>query len=520
MELLLAVADFMTYRVLLPLSSTCRRLYELIHEESVSGVVQSANSLLGQSVRHSCWRHHPTVRIVIGMWRLTVDELQFEDELHRRDKSFESRVLTSLRCLPSLQLEFQCSRDGSSVVVLHALGHFTQLRSLLLVLGGENLASRDPMERHQPLPTSLSAALLSLTSLISLTVVYSMARDSNAQVVRTNTLQRLARERLLHLTVNHLQLDQLTKSTVPAKRRQPNTPSAVYPNVLSVCSSDRYAPPLGKLLSVFPNVKHVVLGGVPSSIADELHVPAATDAALRLDSLHVVQSHLRKLPPALKRYGSCLLRCLSMRWDKAAAAGMVRPAQAIRDRRTLVSDVLALVPDLTQLALTGTDNTLYLQEHDVLKVMPSVFGTDNVQLPDLTYLQFTGGLLTQDIEYLLPASPTSKPAFAATLTHLALVVRSADRQLAASRLHLLPTLYPSLQKCHIALQLTGAASSDEKDDWPNAIDALRRQLGEVWCDSEEEVRLARSDVEWRRSVGLPDVMDELLGVVVEASEYF
>ena len=68
------IADCLpSYRLLLPLSSTCRHYYELIHEESASGVVQSANVVEGVSVRLSCWRHHPVVRVGIDGDGIEVD---------------------------------------------------------------------------------------------------------------------------------------------------------------------------------------------------------------------------------------------------------------------------------------------------------------------------------------------------------------------------------------------------------------------------------------------------------------
>ena len=63
------------------------------------------------------------------------------------------------------------------------------------------------------------------------------------------------------------------------------------------------------------------------------------------------------------------------------------------------------------------------------------------------------------------------PAFAASLTHLTLHARWADRPLVAARLSKLPDVYPHLQKCHIGSHASSSSSissgsEDEKsEEW-------------------------------------------------------
>ena len=58
LELLVLIADCLpSYRLLLPLSSTYRHYYELILKESEPSV----------SVRLSCWRRHPPVRVALSV---------------------------------------------------------------------------------------------------------------------------------------------------------------------------------------------------------------------------------------------------------------------------------------------------------------------------------------------------------------------------------------------------------------------------------------------------------------------
>ena len=44
----------------------------------------------------------------------------------------------------------------------------------------------------------------------------------------------------------------------------------------------------------------------------------------------------------------------------------------------------------------------------------------------------------------------------------------------------------------------------EENEWSEAVDKLREQLGGVWCDRWDDVVRWRADRVWRRSAGLPD----------------
>ena len=200
----------------------------------------------------------------------------------------------------------------------------------------------------------------------------------------------------------------------------------------------------------------------------------------------------------------CHIRCLSLRWR------IYYTITESRQSRAVVAELLKLMPSLTQLSIADTHWLVY--DDDQLTAMPSIFSSCAGLLPELTYLQFSDdNLLTQDIEYLLSAS--SPPVFAASLTHLTLSVRRSDYHI-AGRLSLLPIIYPNLQRCHVGLEY-GSNHIRGSQEWHTAVAALRSLLGSVWCDSEEEARMARSDVEWRLSVGLPAIVDECTGMMVD-----
>ena len=503
LELLVLIADFVPhYRVLLPLSSTNRHFYELIHEERASGPVQTETAIQDLPVRLSCWRRHPAVTVAICRTCVKVDKARAMF-LEKRDASFVSYVLTSLRNVPHLELVYECA-GGPHAANLYPLHHFTHLRSLSLILGQEDSA------RQQNLATVLSAALVSLPSLISLTA-YISTYNNNPLMLLPGTLQQLADERLLHITINGPQYAQLSMPDRPLGRRKHigKRSPFVYPRVRSVTASgdDSQLPAVSDIVRLFPNVQHIALG-----YKNVIIEHAGISTVPPFDSLHM---HVRQIPPFHRLLNNVVryqLRCLSLRWD------FVEPLLRVR-----VSNMLALTPCLTQLAITGT-SAIVQRSIDTLEEIPSIFtvssdstievDTSKALLPELTYLQFTSGLLTQDIEHLL--SPAAPPAFAASLTHLALRIRWADRHVAAARLPLLPHIYPSLQKCNIALQKNYGGETD--DVWAAAVDALGLQLGSVWCDSEKEVRMARSDVEWRRNAGLPPVPDDQIGEIQNVNQ--
>ena len=483
-----------SYRLLLPLSSTCRHFYELIHEEDISALAQATNTIHDVSVRVSCWRHHPTVHVAITRTAIAVDGCSHS--LEQRDDLFVSYVLTSLRNVPFLELSYSCA-GGPHAANLYPLRHFSHLRSLVLLLGAEHST------RQQNLTTHLSAALFSLPSLLSLTAVWPSIWVSSSVILGPDTLSRLARERLLHLTTHELQYDQLTMPVQSLGRRKRNsTPqSTTYPLVQSVASAGRFRGwTLPIILHVFPNVQHVALGRHVGLNVGEMSQVGASTTLFRLDSLHVHVNGVQGVQQALSGGMICQLRCLSLRWSDLH----------VPSNRDNIRGMLALLPNLQQLAVTG-GNKVLLRSHVDYASIPSFF---SAPLPQLSYLQL-GGLLPADIDYLLSSS--SPPAFAVSLTHLVLAVRWSERLHAAALLPVLTDLYPSLQQCHIKLQLSnrvGAAIAGE--EWLSTVAALRVRLGAVWCESEAAVREARCDVAWRRSAGLPDVADELLGDMSDA----
>ena len=477
LELLVLIADCVpSYRLLLPLSSTCRRLYELIHEEDTSGVLQTANAIHGVAVRLSCWRHHPLVQVTVGAGHVRVD-LSRMFVIEERGALFVSSVLTSLRAVPHLDLVYT-NTGGPHAVFLHPLRHFTYLRSLTLEVDDEV-----DMTRQQNLAANLSAALLALPSLVSLTATHLDGSSSLAQVVETSALQRLVSERLLHITLNQTQYEQLTTPEISLGRRTRRLQSLLYPRLVSVAFVDTDGPTLVDILRVFPNVQHVAVSSDTVLDVTEMSQHAGEAPAFCLDSLHMRIDRVQCVSGSGLR---CQLRCLVLHWDH----------DVLPEQRVAISALLALMPQLTQLAIAG-GTSIKQRSHVVLPEIPSIFDTDDVQLPALTYLQFTGGLLRRDIEYLL--STTSPPSFAASLTHLVLCLRVHDIRL-ITHFAVLPVLYPSLQKCHIGL--LQFPCNVEPEEWQRGVTALRTQLGSVWCDSAEEVQMARADMKWRYIVGL------------------
>ena len=200
-----------SYRLLLPLSSTCRHFYELIHEESVSGVLQTGCGTRGSSVRVSCWRRHPRILVAISRSYVQVDELRYT--LEERDASFVPHMLTSLRLVPVLELVYLWL-GGPHAAVLLPLRHFTRLRSLSLLLGQEVSA------RQQSLTTNVSTALLSLPSLVSLSFAYFSDQLSGASMLESSTLQRLARDQLLHILLDSSLYELLTTHNHSDKHRR------------------------------------------------------------------------------------------------------------------------------------------------------------------------------------------------------------------------------------------------------------------------------------------------------------
>ena len=257
------------------------------------------------------------------------------------------------------------------------------------------------------------------------------------------------------------------------------------------------------ILRLFPNVQHVALSSLVPLVIRELSKQADASAPCQLESLHAYVNQLQDIDGALHGEAVCQLRCLSLRWDTFV----------LTDFRVGISNTLTLLPHLQQLAITG--GMFVSQRYDLdLETLPSLFR--NVQLSQLTYLQFTGVLFPADIDHLL--SLTSPPTFAASLTHLALTVRWSDVRRAAASLHLLPAIYPSLQRCHVELTISNYVADGVPEEWRAAVDGLRVRLGAVWCESEAAVREARCDVAWRRSAGLPDVADKQLGFMTEEGQ--
>ena len=114
-------------------------------------------------------------------------------------------------------------------------------------------------------------------------------------------------------------------------------------------------------------------------------------------------------------------------------------------RRVHMREVLAGAPHMRQLALAI--GGVWWNEREVgchvfppAHLFPSA-STFSSPLSRLVYLEFLNGLALADLTYLL--SPTSPPAFAAQLTHLALSVDWQNRATAAALLSPLPSTYTS-----------------------------------------------------------------------------
>ena len=124
--LLLVIDSVPSYRLLLPLSSTCRRLYELIHEGQVPGGLHEASPPAPPAGRVSCWHRHPTVRLVLTSRFIVVDDASFTLS-GSRGSSFVQHVVSSLRSVPCLWLHYS-SDDAPPAVFLRPLRRFTRLR--------------------------------------------------------------------------------------------------------------------------------------------------------------------------------------------------------------------------------------------------------------------------------------------------------------------------------------------------------------------------------------------------------
>ena len=476
-----------SFQTLLPLSSTCHRYYELVHEESVSGVVQ-AESTEALHVRQSCWRRHPVMRFSVTHNLLAVGTGRFK--LADRDASFVSHVLTSLRNVPHLELIY-VSPGGPHAANLYPLRLFAHLRSLVLMLGSEDTA------KLPNLASNLSTALLSLPSLIDLTIVTRISESNNVMLLLGSALRCLASERLQHISLDDVLYEQLIAPEQPLNRRKrgSNQP-AVYPNVLSIALNSQSYPcqtMLSHIRSTFPNVEHVALGNIECLDVTDAIAHNQLQSLLDLDSLHVQINELH-INPVTTLIEGCRLRCLILEWERSVYT----------DRRGRLSDMLALTPQLEQLAIMGGPGVYQPSNLDLTTVC-SVFDSRN-RLPKLTYLQYFGGLLTSDLEYLL--STTSPPAFAATLTHLELLVRWEDRRLACVLLPAVPILYPSLQRCFIALNASNIQPQPSRDaaisEWRAMLGALEDAVGATGA-SRDVVHGDRLDAVWRREAGLVPV---------------
>ena len=498
LELLLLVADCAaSYRLLLPLSSTCRRMYELIHEEGVSGLVQAESSVDELHVRVSCWRRHPTVEVSMNRDVIRVDDANFLLKGH--NQLFVSHVLTSLRNVPSMQLGYDCPR-GSHAANLYPLRHFSHLRSLLLLM------SADQAARQQNLTDLLATALLSLPSLASFTFVAVATCMPALVLLGPDTLPRLARERLLHITIDAEQYGELLAQSQGRRKRGSKQPS-VYSSVQSVASTaHRAVPSVRELMRLFPNARHIALGCLSQLFEGVAHPSdGKLDTLARLDSLHVQVPVLHDVDRHVDSGIARQPRCLSLR---------VLSGDDEAESRLKLSNLLALTGNLEQLAIIGCA-AMTGRSNANLEDVPSIFSLYTVQLSQLTYLQFSSGLLPVDLDHLL--SSTSPPAFAASLTYLALTVSSHNRPHAAALLHLLPDVYPGLQRCHVGVKyfkdMWGRAELVEEDaEWLAAMNELQVRLGAVWCESKDGVREARYDVAWRRSAGLIAVTDDEMGL--------
>ena len=281
-----------SYRLLLPLSSTCRHFYELIHEESVSAVVRTENAIHEQSVRVSCWHRHPRIRVATYSGFILVDRVRYL--LKEHDASFVSCVLTSLRRIPFLELVYWCP-GGPHAANLHPLRHFTRLRSLWLLLGEEHIA------RRQNVTANLSTALLTLPSLVCLTVGYCHDRCNRAAMVESSTLRRLTSDRLVHVTLDPGLYEQLMTPDYSHDRRKRNIEqSYTFPRVLSITSTGYEPPALSAIMRVFPSVKHVALDDTVKEYRAGRRTQLHAETPLLLDSLHMYCWEAEHLLSALR----------------------------------------------------------------------------------------------------------------------------------------------------------------------------------------------------------------------------
>ena len=250
----------------------------------------------------------------------------------------------------------------------------------------------------------------------------------------------MASERLLHIALDTEHYEQLAMAKYKLDRRRSSTPRTfVCPRTVSVACQAAVRGPQSLPMLVFPNVRHVQVHEIVALDLTEMCAHDWLATPLCLDSLLVSIQKLSRVQEAVDRGLTCQLLCLILNWGNVFDASY----------RSVIRNVLRLTPHLVQLAITGGIIEWPRDEH--LEVQTSIFDHADVTLPQLTYLQFDGGLLSSDIEYLLPlsSSSTSAPEFAASLTHLALSVRWNDIAMATDRLSSLATLYPNLQRCHV-----------------------------------------------------------------------
>ncbi len=378
-----------------------------------------------------------------------------------KDKaSLPSRVLMSLCNLPRLVLRYHWY-GGSPTNDLAVLRHFARLRYLTVLLDSEHTDELRSLASH------LTNALLALPSLVAFAFIVTNYSGGSVGAVSElrSVLQQLTREQLSHIVASDEVYDLLTGEERYLDRDTPAPATQLgYPRVESLYLYSTQHPAIDDWCHLFPNVKHFSQGWRSRLDMGKLAADGKL-SLLNLASLTVQVDTLVVPTPVARSARPCELRCLII----------ILSSTVSTDMRERVRDMLVLTPLLTQLCITGQPEEYV----ELTETMPSVFSPLS-PLPRLTFLQFVGGLLLSDLEYLL--SPTSPPAFAATLTHLHLRVRVHDRQPGHLMMPILPNLYPSLLQLCI--------------NWePASASGFKSSV-------ERTILAARLDVAWREEAGL------------------
>ena len=257
-------------------------------------------------------------------------------------------------------------------------------------------------------------------------------------------------------------------------------------------------PDAATLLSAFPSLTHadIPYRGAPKTLWSQF--PPILSLRLNIDCLHMNTGSRFPMPGAGARSAALPIQSLYL-W------GCGTEREKLEDFRSLLNRT----PALQQLAITRERSTPLKLAPRAAVLLPALRPLNN-----LTYLQLDGALSAADWLQLL--TPTSPPAFAASLLHLALTCYPEDRDRVGGLLPSLPSMYPALTHCHVCTEYVFYVYYDSdppSERWRAAISELKAALGAVWCERVGEMTAWRADAVWRREANIQvelrvEVMDD------------